>query len=319
MQQDGVFGVVSSSGQEFLTQPHGFGRHARTPVSFGGFGAIAKNVIGILMGPKGPVPESTTAGMVGSASVPMKPQRRLAPPPGHPLFMQPPAVRAGLFASIAKKKMIEAKEHADIAQQESDKAEDEWRKSLSFATAAAADRDATMKYQLHSSVVRSLNRLVGQAARSEAMIAEGNLPLGSQPPELITAGNMVLNASNQLEAVLADMSHLKKIISKLDEANGFNKPKTEAEKQLRKLTQQRDRFQEIHDELVQAQALMKAQVPESHDPPLLPKRLLRPDGDPWWPERPPKPVSAHRLMLVKAFNPDAGIGALQGSAGAQFL
>jgi len=288
------------------------------PSSFGKFGAMKSLAKGMLT--KEPKPESTTSATEGEAPVPGKPQLDLSPPPGHPLFMQPPAVRAGIFASISKKKMLEAKEHAELAHKEADKAEDEWRKAEQFATEAAARRDACIKYQYHASLVRSLNRLVGFGARSEAYLADGKAPLGAKPPELTIAGDMKFQAHKHLEDAKADVANLEHIYHKLKEADEYQKhtaPKVE--KALRKLVDQKDRFQEIYDDLARAEAIIKEQVPESNEPPFLPKRLLRPNGDPWWPEKPPMPEKPPRLMLVRAYNPTAGFGSVQASAGTKFL
>lgn len=300
-----------------VTHFHG-SRRSHSPTSFGALGALKGLAGGLLK--KEPVPQSTTSEFEGEAPVPSKPQPHLSPAPGHPLFMQPPAVRAGLFANIAKKKMLEAKEHAEIAHKEADKAEDEWRKSVEFATEAAARRDACMKYQYHAGLVRTLNRLVGFSARTEAMLKNGEAPLGSQPPELIAAGTMVHTAKNQLDAANTDLQDLRVIADKLRVTPGYVNFAPKVDKSIRKLDDQRDRLQEIYDNLVKSEAIIRAQIPEEHSPPILPKRLLRPDGDPWWPERPPRPESGtNRLMLVKAYNPGAGFGPVQGSAGAQFL
>merc|ERR1719443_1775046 len=175
---------------------------------------VINAAVGLL---KEPAPESTTGSMVGVAPIPAKPQPKRYPPPNHPLFMQPPAVRAAAYSSIAKKKMIEAKMHADIARTEADKAEDEWRKSVGFAAEAASRRDACVRYQLHSSLVHSLNRLVGFGARTEAMLQDGKAPLGAAPPELSTAGNLAFEAHKQLEISKADVKHLEQVIARLKE------------------------------------------------------------------------------------------------------
>lgn len=214
--------------------------------------------------------------------------------------------------------MIEAREHSEIANKESDKAEDEWRKSLGFATKAAANRDACVRYQLHAGLIRSLNRLIGFSTRSEEMLANGQQALGSQPPELRMASDMAFQAHKQLDRANKDVHNLEDIVDKLRETEGFDKFAPKVDRPLRKLVDQRDRLQEIYDDLSHVEAIIKAQVPKTNVAPILPKRLLRPDGDPWWPEKPPKPPMASRLMLVKAFNPAAGVGPMHG-AGAMFL
>merc|ERR1712183_435813 len=104
--------------------------------------------------------------------------------------MGPPAVRAALYVGIAKRKMHEAKEHAEIAQKEAEKADQEWKKSLHYAAEAAARRDACMKYQLHASMIRSLNRLVGFGTRSSVMVDRGLGAFGSMPREIQLAAQM---------------------------------------------------------------------------------------------------------------------------------
>jgi len=299
----------------FLALPLHRGHGCRT--HFGGLAGMAAGALGLSAEP---MPESTTDLMEGQAPVPAKPQLPLSPPPGHPLFMQPPAVRAALWASVAKKKMYEAKMHSDIARKEADKAEDEWRKSVSYATEAAARRDACIRYQLHASMVRSLNRLVGFSARSMDMVADGRDALGSKPPELAAVGNMAFEAHKQLDLVKEQVNHLRRVHRKLAETEGFDQIAAGVAKPMRLLLQQQDRVQEIVDDLDQSEAILLAQVPESHEPPVIPKRLLRPDGEPWWPERPPKPEGGgDRLMLVKAYNPTGGFPSLPNSAGAKFL
>jgi hypothetical protein len=265
-------------------------------------------------------PASTTEAFAHDAPTPSKPQLKLVPPPGHPLFMQPPAVRAALFASIAKKKMTESKMHADIARKQADTAEQEWQKSVSFATEAAARRDLCINYQLHASLVRSLNRLLGFSVRTEDMVADGKAPLGAEPPELSKAGGAVVEAHAELERIKADINHLAGLILKLKEKEGFGNFASEVKKPLRSLVQQEKRLQEIYDELVGSEAILKEAAPDTHEPPFLPKRLLRPNGEPWWPERPPEPENgAHRLMLVKPLDLQEGFGQWNDSVGAKFL
>lgn len=264
-------------------------------------------------------PASTTSGMPGSAPVAEKPQPKLSPPPGHPLWMQPPAVRASIYSNIAKKKMMEAKEHADIAQKEAGKADDEYRKSLSFATEAAARRDACMKYELHAGLVRTLNRLVGFGARSQVLAEEGKAPLGASPPELQQVGGMIFKVNAELKRIDVDIANLEHIGKKLREAEGFKLQATKVQKPLARLEQQRDRLQEMRDDFLKAESIMKAQLLENLGPPHLPKGLLRPSsdkhaGEPYWPEKPPLPANAHRLMLVKPLKPGPGFGTPEGAS-----
>lgn len=224
---------------------------------------------------------------------------------------------------------MEAKEHAEIAQKEADKADMEWRKSLAFATEASARSDACMKYQLHAGLVRTLNRLIGFAARTEALDEEGKAPLGADPPEVEQVGTMLLRVSKQLKGVEGNIATLGHSRHKLDDHCKKNRSSLECEttapavkKALRKLEQQRKTLQEIHDDLSKADSMIRAQVPEIHAPPYLSKGLLRPSqdehaGEPYWPEKPPKPAEAHRLMLLRPLRPGPGFGTPE--EGASFL
>eukprot|EP00427_Karlodinium_veneficum_P042555 CAMPEP_0169262998 /NCGR_PEP_ID=MMETSP1016-20121227/44088_1 /TAXON_ID=342587 /ORGANISM="Karlodinium micrum, Strain CCMP2283" /LENGTH=261 /DNA_ID=CAMNT_0009345725 /DNA_START=15 /DNA_END=797 /DNA_ORIENTATION=- len=207
----------------------------------------------------------------------------------HPLWMAPPAVRVALFANIAKRKMLEAQDHAAIARKEADKAEQEWKKSLHFATEAAARRDACMKYQYHASMVRSLNRLVAAGQRSAMMADAGLGSFGALPPEVAVVKDMVLKSSRLAKQAEDDVKSFEVSLNKLKKAKGFQDLYKEANGFHNRLEQQEKRLSEIRDSCIQAENIVTSQLPHTHDPPFLPKRLLRPDGDPWWPEKPPSP------------------------------
>merc|ERR1712232_1302163 len=108
------------------------------------------------------------------------------------------------------------------------------------------------------------------------------------------------------DAVKADIGKLKALVAdmKLEQeenqywaAAGGKEAEDKVNEPIVMLKKQEVALGAILKDVKLAHSIIKAQVPvPQHDPPILPKRLLDPDGVPYWPNKPPKPESDRGML-----------------------
>lgn len=247
------------------------------------------------------LPASTTI-IPGAIPSPEKQMPRLSPPPVHPLLLQPPAVRTSVFAQQAKRASQDARNHALKAENAANIAAQESMRADMEAGKAAAYRDVCIKYQLHASLIRSVNRLIGQHELTEDYLAKGESPDGAVNAEVHKANELVRRLQAVSDVAHKDVDVLTEVHKKLSKADGFDLEADQTKEYLKKATidmGNADRFLMLSKQNL---SNIKSQIPPAHDPPYAPRRILRPDGEPWFPERPPKPKLYDRQMLAISEN-----------------
>eukprot|EP00435_Cladocopium_sp_Y103_P053652 s445_g17.t1 len=258
----------------------------------GVMGAAAKGVLG--GGDEaGPPP-------VGEAWWPPPDKPPLLPPPISPFFQGQPAARAraiatesGWFGALADVANVKAQREYANAMYYSDEA-------VTKAGEAAGYREAAVDWDKVNAMTRSLNEL----------LRKSQLPGGGDPAEVLMARHLKDQAQAMVDEGEAALQRFKYLKEFEEEAEQIFDDLT-----LEELQKARDTLEDQQEMALQALARANAHRGRMehilHDwntkstVTQLPKEMIKPNGDPWWPDPVPPPHLPDRKILL--FPTGAGI------------
>mmetsp|Transcript_31491 Transcript_31491/g.96780 ORF Transcript_31491/g.96780 Transcript_31491/m.96780 type:complete len:136 (+) Transcript_31491:1-408(+) len=123
-------------------------------------------------------------------------------------------------------------------------------------------------------------------------------PDADVPREVAAARRMARHSRQLVRQAARDERALRGLLER--EGDRLDPMVAEAAERLRaKLREQRQEVEQVAGAARRHRDFVEQELRPSDDqPPRLPRELLRPDGQPWWPQRPPPPQLQPEQMLV---------------------